>query len=228
MKVALKSLLPALAGLLLVLSGCMTDLQAESASNPATPTTTSTPNYVEGKQYSVIATPIPTQAPEGQTEVTEIFWYGCPHCYHLESTMQAYIEQKPENVFFNRVPATLSSLWAFHAKMFYVGALLDPKNSKHVHTKLFDAFNKQNRRITNDGAARRYFESLGFKTEDINSAMKSPELQAYMNHATKVSKKSGIDSVPSIIVNGKYLTGPAFMSPSDNLIDVINYLTSLK
>jgi len=225
MKPTLKFLFPALAGLLLLLSGCVADSQAESTSNT---TVDNSRNYTEGQQYSVIGNEVATQAPEGQTEVTEIFWYGCPHCYNLEPTMQAYKEQKPEDVFFNPVPATISSRWAFHAKLYYVGKLLDPDGSKNVHSQLFDAFNKYRRRINNDDAAQRYFQSIGFTAEEVNNALKSPELKAYMNHARKVNKQAGIDSVPAIVVNGKYLTGPAFMSPGDNLIDVINYLTELQ
>jgi thiol:disulfide interchange protein DsbA len=53
------------------------------------------------------------------------------------------------------------------------------------------------------------------------------ELNTLLSYARDTNTKSGIDSVPSIIVNGKYLTGPSRMSDGDKLGDVINYLTKL-
>ena len=213
MKRVFNYFLPSLAAMLVMLTGCMS---AEVSAQ-----------YTEGQQYHIISTPIPTQAPEGKVEVTEIFWYGCPHCYHLEPTVNQYLKEKPENVFFNRVPATLSATWAFHAKMYYVGKMLDPDGTHNVHTKIFDAFHKQRRRVENDDAMRRFFESLGFKLDDVNNALKSPDLAAMMNYAREVNDKSGLDSVPTIVIKGKYLTGPSMMTGNDKLTDVINYLTTL-
>ncbi len=213
MKRVFNLLLPALAAILITLTGCMNEVSAE---------------YTEGKQYAVITPPVSTQAPDGKVEVAEIFWYGCPHCYNLEPTIAEYLKQKPENIYFNRIPATLSPKWAFHARLYYIGRMLDPDGSKNVHTKIFEAFHKQRRRIDNDDAIRRYFESIGFKLDDINNAMKSMELNSMIAYATDISNKSKLDSVPTIIVNGKYLTGPSMMTGSDKLIDVINYLSKLK
>ncbi len=216
MKRVFKFFLPALTAMLVTLAGCMSEVtQAE---------------YTEGKQYSVISPPVATQAPAGQVEVAEIFWYGCPHCFHLEPTINAYLKQKPANVYFNRIPGTLSKMWDFHGKMYYVGLLLDRDGSKGLHEKIFNAFHVQRRPIAaikDDDSMRKFFESLGYKTEEINAALASMELTTKMNFARDVNAKSGIDSVPSIIVNGKYLTGPSRMSGTDNLVDVINYLSKL-
>ena len=35
--------------------------------------------FVAGKHYVVIDTPVSTSDPT-KIEVTEVFWYGCPHC----------------------------------------------------------------------------------------------------------------------------------------------------
>ena len=48
-------------------------------------TATDTPTFIEGKHYTLI-TPrreIPN-APADKIIVQEFFWYGCPHCFHLE------------------------------------------------------------------------------------------------------------------------------------------------
>jgi hypothetical protein len=40
--------------------------------------------YEEGVHYQVLAKEVPTQDPT-KIEVTEVFWYGCGHCYTFES-----------------------------------------------------------------------------------------------------------------------------------------------
>ena len=36
-----------------------------------------------GTDFEAVAQPISTETP-AKIEVMEIFWYGCPHCYHME------------------------------------------------------------------------------------------------------------------------------------------------
>ena len=184
-------------------------------------------SFQEGINYGIINPPVSTQAEEGKVEVAEVFWYGCPHCYSLEPTIKAYLKQKPENVTFNRVPAMISPNWAFHGKLFYVGQMLDTDGSKGVHDKIFEALQKQRRRIDNDDQLRRFFEGIGFAADDINNALKSMELKAQLEYARDISANSGLDSVPTIIVNGKYLTSPSMLTGSGSMIEIINFLSSL-
>ncbi|MEZ5537389.1 MAG: thiol:disulfide interchange protein DsbA/DsbL [Thiolinea sp.] len=207
--------LPALLLALAVgLSGCIPDSQARS--------------FTENVDYAVITPPVSTQAEEGKVEVAEVFWYGCPHCYNLEPTINEYIKTKPDYVTFTRIPAMLDPTWVFHGKVFYVGRMLDPNGSKDVHAKIFEALQKQRRRIGNDDQLRRFYQSLGFKLDEINNILKSMELKTKLDYARDITVKSHLDSVPTIIVNGKYLTSPSMVSGNKNLIEVINYLSSLE
>lgn len=180
--------------------------------------------FKEGVDYTLISPPVPVQAADGKVEVAELFWYGCPHCYHLEPTINKFLQNQPANVEFRRVPATLSPRWVFHARLFYVGQLLDPDGSKHVHAKIFDAIQKQRRQINNDDALRRFFTGIGFSADQVNNALKSMELNAMMARADEVGKMSKADSVPNIIINGKYLTSPSMVGNEEKLLKVMDYL----
>lgn len=201
---------------LVALSGCL------SQSSQAEDT------FKEGVQYNVIKPPIPTQAAADKVEVTELFWYGCPHCYALEPTIQTYLNSKPSSVVFQRVPATLSPRWTFHAKLYYVGVLLDPNGGKHLHSKIFDALQKQHRNINTDDSLVRFFTDQGFSAAQVTGALNSMEMKTMMARADTVGIKSGADSVPTVIVNGKYLTSPSMAGGEDKLLKVINYLVKLE
>ncbi|QTR50483.1 thiol:disulfide interchange protein DsbA/DsbL [Candidatus Thiothrix anitrata] len=228
---------------MLALAGCFSEsTQAEAVNQTAVPsiaalapaqTSAPTPaaptlNVREGVHYTVISPPIPTQAPQGKVEVVEMFWYGCPHCYTLEPTIHRYLQSKPDNVVFQQVPSTLSPRWAYHAKLFYVGKMLDPNGQKQVHNKIFEALQKQRRQINNDDAMIRFFGEQGFTAEQVTKALQSMEMQAMLARSDEVGKGSKADSVPVIIVNGKYMTSPSKVGSEDGLLQVINHLTKLK
>ncbi|MGB3917531.1 MAG: thiol:disulfide interchange protein DsbA/DsbL [Thiothrix litoralis] len=211
MKRALSHTLGFMMAALFALTGCI-------------PESSHAEEFKEGTQYVTISPAIPTQAPAGKVEVTELFWYGCPHCYSMEPTINAFLSKKPDNVVFQRVPATLSPRWVYHAKLFYVGQMLDPDGAKHVHTKIFEAIQKQRRQINDDASMTRFFVELGFSADQVKNALNSMEMKAMMARADEVGTKSKADSVPVIIVNGKYRTSPSMVSSEDKLLQVINYL----
>lgn len=45
--------------------------------------TSDSEKYIAGTHYEVLSTPIRTQNPN-KIEATEVFWYGCSHCYRFE------------------------------------------------------------------------------------------------------------------------------------------------
>lgn len=69
-----------------------------------------------GKQYVELSSPVPVSKP-GKIEVVELFWYGCPHCYQFEPTVNAWSEKLPEDVNFVRVPAMFGGLWNVHGQL---------------------------------------------------------------------------------------------------------------
>lgn len=180
--------------------------------------------FKEGAHYVTLPATIPTQAAEGKVEVVDLFWYGCPHCYSLEPTIEKFLSKKPDNVVFQRVPATLSPRWEYHAKLFYVGQMLDADGSKHVHLKIFEALQKQRRKINDDDAMTRFFTELGFTADQVKSALNSMEMKTMMARAKEVGEKSKADSVPVIIVNGKYRTSPSMVGNEETLLQVVDYL----
>lgn len=180
--------------------------------------------FQEGKHFVTIANPITPQVDAGKIEVTELFWYACPHCYTLEPTIEKFRANKPEHIEFEQVPATLSPRWRFHAKLFYVAQLLDPNGEKGLHLKIFEAIQKQRRKISNEDAMQRFFTGLGFSEAEVKNAYNSMEMNALLARADEVGAKSGADSVPSIIVHGKYRTSPSMAGSEEKLLKVISYL----
>ena len=74
--------------------------------------------FREGVDYTELKQPIRTDNPS-KIEVREFFWFGCPHCFKLETYVHKFAKNLPEGVEFLQTPAPLNKSWMNHAHAFY-------------------------------------------------------------------------------------------------------------
>jgi thiol:disulfide interchange protein DsbA len=184
----------------------------------------------EGTNYITYDPPRPTEAPKGKIEVVEFFWYGCPHCFHLEPAMQAWLKKLPRDVVFRRVPAVFPDRsgnpgqWAVGAGAFY--ALEAMGISDRMHGKLFDAIH--NDRIFSPVDIKGMTDWLGkggVDAQAFSNAYQSFTVRSKVQRAMQLSSEAyNLDGVPAIIVNGRYRAllndepGEGYLAIVDKLI----------
>lgn len=209
---------------LFTLAGCLSsESQAkEEAESPAP--IAATQQFVEGKHYIEIFPEINTDAKEGQVEVLELFWLGCPHCEVLEPTMKNFRKTKPDYVTFKQVPAVLNPGWTFHAKAFYVAKILDPEDEKDLIGKLFHAIHKENKHLDKPATLKEFFLAQGYTASQFDNTFNSMALNAAMGNAKTISEASQSSSVPTLIINGKYRTSPYMAGGEENLMKIVDML----
>ena len=199
---------------------------AAAAEAPKVQAVKSKPEFTEGKHYFEIFPTMQTDAVGGKVEVVELMWLGCPHCYDLEPTMTEYQKNLPDYVDFKQVPAMLNPRWKADGKMFYIGELLDPKGEKKLIQKIFHAIHVQKRRKMSDpDNLKSFMVQQGISEADYDNVVKSMALTTKMNRAQQISADSQAQSVPSIIVNGKYRTSPYAAGGNKQLMQIVEMLT---
>ena len=181
--------------------------------------------YVEGKHYVDIFPEMQTDSAPGKVEVVELMWLGCPHCYSLEPVMQAYKKNHPDFVEFKQVPAMLNPSWAKDGETYYLAEVLDPTGEKELVSKVFKSIHELKRRLRSPDAVKRFFIGEGYSEEQIENARKSMAFQAKIRRAQEISAASQAQSVPTIIINGKYRTSPYIAGNEENLMEIIDMLT---
>ncbi|VAX14301.1 Periplasmic thiol:disulfide interchange protein DsbA [hydrothermal vent metagenome] len=184
--------------------------------------TASARNYDEGIEYQRLKEPVPTQVGPGKVEVVELFWYGCPHCFRLEPNIHKWLKSKPKNVEFIRIPAVFNKTWALHAKAYYTADFLGIMDK--FHKPFFDAIHLKKEPMTTAAEVRAFFLQLGVSKKDFNSVFNSFGVDAKVRRAKELSREYGISGVPSLVVNGKYLTDGPMAGGRKGMIDVLNYL----
>lgn len=177
--------------------------------------------YDEGIEYKKLAAPL-TTPPPGKVEVLEFFWYGCPHCYRFEPDLHAWLKTRPANVVFERVPATFNPRWAFHAKVYYTAQVLGVED--RMTPVIFDAMHVKKQKLASLKEVKALFEANGVAGADFDKAFGSFAVDAKLRRATDLTRRSGIDGVPSLIINGKYMTTGSIAGGNQGMLRVADYL----
>lgn len=173
-----------------------------ACSADATSTDTSASfDFQEGKDYTVLATPVATRDPS-KIEIVEAFWYGCIHCFRLEAEMQEWKEALPEDVDFVGMPAIWAEVMELHAKMFYANQALGL--TEKLHQPLFDEMNLEKNQLPNEKAILSFVEKQGVDPEPYRRAMNSFGVNSQVQQAKARMGAYGVRGTPELIVNGRY------------------------
>lgn len=160
--------------------------------------------------------------PGDDIEVLELFWYGCPHCWYLEPVLEQWLETKPDDVSFRRLPSTASPRWVPHAKAFFAADVLGELDQ--LHRPLFEALHKERRQVYNDDQLINFAAELGIDEGQFRRAYQSFPVDMRVRKSTDLGRRYGIDGVPAIVVNGKYVTSASQAGSTERMFEVINYL----
>ncbi|PIE47621.1 MAG: disulfide bond formation protein DsbA [Gammaproteobacteria bacterium] len=178
-------------------------------------------DFVEGKDYTVLKNPDQINNSGDTIIVREFFWYGCPHCYHLESHMDKWAKNKPNDVAFFLTPAALNPVWETSARGFYAAQLMGYQGK--THHKLFNAVmekGQKNLAGTNKGALINWYTNQGLDKEKFNNLYDSFAVNTKIARSNTAAKRYGVTGTPAVIVHGKYMV----QGSDEKVPQVVNYL----
>jgi len=182
--------------------------------------------YVEGQHYTPLDTPQPAQAPE----VLEFFSYGCPHCYEFEDSLGPWVEELPEAVTFDRVPAGLGRrFYQLMALMFHVADHMGVLNE--MHPVFFEQIHvEKNRQIGSiDVLAALFEEHAGVSREQFELAANAPEVVEAFRRSEAMAPAYGLRGVPMLVVNGRYaISRNQHVTSYPQMLEVAEYLMQLE
>jgi thiol:disulfide interchange protein DsbA len=177
---------------------------------------------VEGTHYTKLAQPVAVTAPAGKIEVLEFFSYGCPHCYSLEPTLEAWAKRLPADVVFKRVPVGFNALYENYQKIYY--ALEAMGQVDNMHRKVFDAIHKQRQRLDKDADIAAFMTANGLDGAKFMELYKSFSVQTKARQAQQMSQSYKIDGVPAMGVHGRYVTSGSLAGSNERALAVTDAL----
>jgi len=144
------------------------------------------------------------RADSDRVEVLEYFWFGCPHCFAFEPTINKWAETKPDFVDFVREAPPLNPAWTPHSQAFYASQVLGVQ--EEFFEPFFNAIHEDKKRLTSPKSIAKFAGSLGIDEEKFLKTMTSFAVDAKIRRSMDLARNAGINSVPSVVINGKYKT----------------------
>ncbi|MCX7148193.1 MAG: thiol:disulfide interchange protein DsbA/DsbL [Rhodocyclales bacterium] len=155
----------------------------------------------QDRDFRLINPPLATDT--NKIEVTEFFWYGCPHCFDFEPTLAAWVKKLPADVSFRRVPAINSSnKWTPGARLYYT---LEAMNLlEKLHTDVFTAIHVERQRFDDEKILLEWVAKKGIDPKKFGETWASFGVQSRVQQARKLSQSASLTGVPAVVVHGRY------------------------
>jgi len=181
--------------------------------------------FKEGTNYTKLVPAQPTETAPGKVEVVEVFWYGCGHCFALDPKIESWrAKGKPAYVEFVRVPAMWNDGTRMHARVFYTAELLGKLDQ--LHSAIFNEIHVKGDMLNNVDKISAFFKANGVSKEEFDKVFSSFAVESKLQRADFLNRRYKIESVPSVIVNGKYKTDVGTAGGEDQLFGLIGELAA--
>ncbi len=177
--------------------------------------------YQSGVHYIELPYPVVT-GDASKVEVVEAFGYLCPHCASFEPMLHHWSQQQTDQVSFVRLPVVFSRSWEPLARAYYSVDLMNVTDKTHQAT--FDALHKERRRFKSAEDLAAFYADLGVDQGQFKKMYDSFAVNMRMNQGASKLKGYGIQSVPTLIVNGKYRVTAETAGDHAGMLKVVEFL----
>jgi thiol:disulfide interchange protein DsbA len=164
----------------------------------------------EGFDYRVLPVAQAIEA-KGKIEVLEFFWYGCPHCHDFEPELSAWIKKQANDVVVKKVPVAFRDELLPHSQLFYA---LESLGKSDLHAKVMEAIHVGKKKLLAEAEITDWVASQGVDRQSFLKAFKSFTVISKARSANQIAQAYRIDGVPSVAVQGKYMTSPSIAGGS--------------
>lgn len=193
--------------------------------------------FEAGKHYFPVEPPQATSTGD-KIEVLEVFSYACPACNMFQPTIQSLKASLPANAQMVYLPAAFrpDEDWPVFQRAFYAAQALGIADKAHEAT--FDAVWKDDGTLRiSDAKTHRpvkpmptienvgtFYTKFGVSEADFLGVANSFAINTKMKRADAQIKAYGVDSTPTLIVNGKYRLTASTAGGLDKVVPLVKFL----
>lgn len=178
-----------------------------------------------GKEYAVLSPAQPVES-RGKIEIVEFFAYTCPHCFHLEPDLNQWARKLPKNVVLKRQPVIFADTWEPMARAYFALEALGAV--ERLHADVFNAIHVEDRDLTNPEAFFDWGAKQGLDRARLKAAYQSFSVSAKIARAKQLQRAYKLTGVPTLAVNGKYVTSGSMAGGNDKALEVVDELIRLE
>lgn len=142
-----------------------------------------------------------------KVEVVEFFMYSCPHCHALEPLMSEWVKKQGDNIAFRRVHMAFSGPNDPQAHAYVTLEAMGKLDQ--LHDKIFRAIHVDRNRMNKDDALLDFIVKNGVDKTKYLEFFNSFAVQTKMKRGSQLIATYKLESAPSIVIDGRYVTSPA-------------------
>jgi thiol:disulfide interchange protein DsbA len=176
--------------------------------------------FIEGEHYTLIADPRRIRG--DKIEVMEFFSYGCIHCYNFDDEVKSWASDRTETVNFVQTPAVANEVWRNYGRAFY--AMEDLGLLEDNHTLMFRQVHDAKRNLQTPQDFAEVLATGNISESQFVSAFTAATTNQKLARADQLSRRLRVATVPSIVVQGKYLVRVSGSVGFSRMLDVVDYL----
>ena len=175
----------------------------------------------EGFDYRVLPAAQAIES-KGSIEVLEFFWYGCPHCFDFDPEIMAWEKRQAKDVVFRQVPIAFREELMPHSQLFY--ALEAMGKGEAMNEKVMYAMHRENKRLMTENEIADWVASQGIDRNTFLATYRSFAVISKARAARQMADAYRIDGVPTIVMQGRYVTSPSIAGTKAKAIAVMEFL----
>jgi len=164
-------------------------------------------NPENGKEYQVLQQPQQTDSPAGKIEVTEFFFYSCPHCNALDPYITEWAKKQGNAISFKRVHVDFGQGQKPLQRMYYTLEAMGKLDE--LHARIFRAIHKERQILRTDEDMLDFVTKNGVDKTKYLEISQSFGIESKMRKAKAMQDAYKIDGVPTLFVDGHYMTSPS-------------------
>jgi thiol:disulfide interchange protein DsbA len=195
-------------------------VHAAEVAAPATTSGAAPVKLQENVNYRAVITD--EVVPQGKILVQELFWYGCPHCFHLEPAVDVWRKTLPTNVEFEPYALPLTPAWVPLTKAFFAAKLMGVLPQTHV--QVFTDIHVKNMRPTTTEQIADMYADLGVNRAQFLQMYDSFGVDNAVRQAQAVGQDAGVTGVPALLINGKYLVTGDMAGSNEAMLPIASAL----
>jgi thiol:disulfide interchange protein DsbA len=198
--------------------------------------------WTEGKNYFAIQNPQPTNQPD-KVVVTEVFSFGCPACNQFEPYIAKLRAELPAGAVLEYLPASFipTEAWPLLQRAYFTAKALGV-DTPASHDAMFKAiWGPDGPLATYDPTTQRpkdmdampkiediakFYAKYGAKPDQFVATANSFAVNLQMKRADQQILAWGVNSTPTIIVDGKWRLDTRSANGAQQAVDLTLYLVN--
>lgn len=175
-----------------------------------------------GAEFTTLAARMDVKAAAPKVEVVEFFMYHCPFCFQLEPELAAWVKKQGDTIVFRRIHLPYTGPADPEAHLFLTLEAMG--KSEAMFAQIEHAVHVEHIRLVKDDAIIEWVARNGIDKAEFLNAWNSFGVMTAMRRLPRSIGDYHVDSAPSMVVNGRYLTSPAQASSksADQSIEAAN------